>query len=100
MLYIRVELWPRGDRSRSKVLGEAVIANVGGTATVGNYAANLSRRGGFKARKEDDGTFRVTLPRSSSIWKQTTVEGFKRRRFGPWDLLYRVLKSVVGDRNA
>lgn len=30
-------MWPGGDRKRARLLGEAEIANVGGTAEVGDY---------------------------------------------------------------
>jgi hypothetical protein len=48
MLYLRIELWPKGQRDKSRLLHEAVIANDGtGNANRGNYKAHLSRKGGF-----------------------------------------------------
>ena len=99
MIYIRIELWPMGSRSRSQVLGEAKIANVGGDEFVGNYVADLSKKGGFKARPKikgylDPEAVRVMLPRESSVWKQVNVEGFRRKRLGVWHLLFRVLEAA------
>ncbi len=82
MIVIRMELWPRGDRSRAKHLGTATIANVGGSQSVGNYRAELSTRG--------------NNPRP---WRSGSVTGFPRLRLGAWDLLFRALQAIVGDRN-
>lgn len=80
MLHVTIELWPHGDRSRAKVLGTADIANVGGTLDRGNYFARVNGQGGRK-------------------WKATRIAGFPRNRLLAWDLLYRVLREVVGERN-
>ncbi len=42
MIYVRIELWPRGDRARARLLTEAVIANVGGAGGHANYDVRLS----------------------------------------------------------
>lgn len=64
-------------------LGTAIIANDGqGTQTSGNYTAVLTRRG--------------TRDR---VWKRGRVIGFPRKRLGGWDLLYRALREIVGERN-
>lgn len=105
MLYIRIELWPRGDRSKAKVLGEATIANVGGSEQRGSYKARLSKANGFRCRamrpntSRDLEVARVTGPLEGSVWKETAVRDFPRKRLGPWDLLYRVLQAAIGFRN-
>jgi hypothetical protein len=86
MLVIRIEEWPYGDESRKKDLGVAHIANdVSGTLSSGNYWFKL-----FKSPE---------YAKSPGIWKKGNVYNFPRKRLGPWDLLYRVLKEGVGDRN-
>lgn len=42
MLYVRVEIWPYGDRSRARLLQEMTIANVGGDYERGNYLVQAS----------------------------------------------------------
>lgn len=77
----QIELWPGGDERRKRTLGTGTITNVGtGTLTQGNYFAD----------------FRDAAGRT---WKHTTVAGFPRKRLLGWDLLYRVLKNLVGFRN-
>ncbi len=89
MIYVRIEMHPRGDKSRARLLGEMHIANDGtGTETTGNYMAILTRA----LSKSSEGN-RVRA------WKQARVAGFPRKRLGPYDLLYRVLKATVGTRN-
>lgn len=82
MIYVRVELWPRGDRSRARVLGEAEIANDGrGTVARGDYVVRLLKWGVGRR-----------------TWRTGRVEGFARKSLGPWDLLFRSLAACVGDR--
>lgn len=81
MLYIRIEMWPRGNKAASRVLGEAEIANVGGTQEVGDYVVRLIKWG------------------SKQTWRTGEVKNFPRRHLGPWDLLFRSLGSVIQDRN-
>jgi len=84
-----MEMWPRGAREHSRLLGEAFIINTGGTATHGKYRAYLSK---FKGIKNPH------APESVEVWKRTRLEGFPRKRLGPWDLLFRVLDLCVGTR--
>ena len=120
MIYLRVELWPKGDRSRATLLGEATIENTGGTKTKANYRARISKKRGFKPAKKpkpakgdpglvevlnlvtqtkDAEVLRVCRPASSSVWKETVVEAFPRSVRGVWDLLHRTLIGCVGGRN-
>ena len=104
MLYIRIELWRKGNRHNSRLLSEATISNIGGDARTGHYMAVLSKFGGFKRRQTmregtDEETHRIALPLASSVWKRGRVGPFDRKLRGSWDLLYRALRDVVGYRN-
>ncbi len=82
MLVIKAYIWPYGDKSKEKHLYTINIGNDGtGTPTRGNYRAALSRKG------------------AKSVWKSCEVKNFPRKKLGVYDLLYRVLKKVVGNRN-
>ena len=89
MIYIRIEMWPHGERALARLLGEAVIANSGGTKEVGVYTAFLSKFKGFSD---------PSIPKKSETWKFVSIKGFKRLRGGPWDLLLLVLAAAIGKR--
>lgn len=83
MIVVRVELWPFGDKTRARHLGTAVIANDGtGDPQTGNYWVKLYGKG-----------------EKRRLWRETVVADFPRKRLLVWDLLYRALKNVVGERN-
>ena len=82
MIRITIELLPRGDEALKRHLGTITIANTGGTPTRGNYRARLSKRG-----------------RPNQVWKEGQITNFPRKRLGAYDLLYRALAAVVGERN-
>lgn len=88
MIYVRVELWPRGDQAKAKVVGEATIANVGGTIEVGEYEAALLKWKADETAHQD--------PTKAPVWKRMMVGGHRRLTRGPWDLLFRVLSAAVG----
>lgn len=79
---IRAELWKKGDPTNKTLLGVAYIKNSGGSGTVGEYLYQITKIGSEQTN-----------------WKTGTIKGFPRKRFGVWDLLYRALKEIVGDRN-
>ena len=84
MLRVTVELLPHGMEANKRVLGVATITNDGtGNEAIGNYRA----------------TFSKWAPQQDKPWKTGRVEGFHRNLRGPWDLLFRALRSAVGDRN-
>lgn len=91
MIYVRVELWPKGDRSRPRPLGEAVIENIGGDEKHGNYRIDISKPVGFA---------NPTRPAAAECWKRGELTGFPRksRGFGAWDLLLMLLGTVLIDR--
>jgi hypothetical protein len=89
MLYLRIELWPKGQRDKSRLLHEAVIANDGtGNANRGNYKAHLSRKGGFGKGSN--------LPKMdcSNIWKSFEVKSFHRKVKNSWHLLKNILEQM------
>jgi len=89
MLYIRVELWPFGDKSRATLLGEGRIGNVGLSATpptsisgpLYNYHATFSQ--------PDDGRAYVRWPEV-----QVTIQDFPRERYSAFDLLLWALQHA------
>lgn len=90
MIYVRVELWPKGDRSRPRLLGEGVIENVGGDKKLGTYRMSISKPAGVAD---------PTQPRASECWKQDGLAGFARQsKLGAWDLLLLMLAKLLWDR--
>lgn len=83
MIRVTVELISAVDESRSRVLGIAEIANVGGDAERGDYDVRLSK----------------WAPKTAQTWKKGTVTGFDRVNRGAWDLLFLALRACVGTRN-
>jgi hypothetical protein len=82
MVVITVELWPQGDPESKRCLGVAHISNDG-------------------TGKEASGSYDVTLftwGEMPKVWKKGRVEGFDRKKRGPWDLLLLALLDAVGDR--
>jgi len=72
----------------TELLGIAEICNDGnGSQSIGHYVAKLGKRG------------RPVLQDGRQIWRHGRVLNFPRLRLGAWDLLYRCLRSAVGDRN-
>lgn len=82
MVYVRIELWPRGYKENAKLLGEAFIANdCSGSATRGNYTTRLVNSQG-------------------RLFRAGAVKNFPRKRLNAFDLLFRALRETVGSRNA
>jgi hypothetical protein len=81
MLVVRIELWPGGCEARKRTLATGTITNLGtGSNTCGNYFADLRDAAGRS-------------------WRHGTVTDFPRNRLLAWDLLFRVLKNLVSNRN-
>lgn len=92
MLRITIDLIPHGDSSRTETIGCIYIANDGsGDLNTGYYNSVLTLRRAAKRA--------VTALGAKDIWKRARVEGFPRKRLGPYDLLYRILHAAVGSRN-
>ena len=83
MIRVTVEMIPFGDEAQKHTIAVGNIWNTGtGDSSTGNYKFNISRR---------------NQPRI--IWKFGDISDFPRKKLNAWDLLYRVLKEAVGDRN-
>lgn len=91
MIVIKVELWKGGDPTRVEDLGSARITNTGDTSS--NTAGAI---GDYRVELLTGARYSRTPGR---IWKFGTVTGFPRQGLGPWDLLYRALRDLVGYRN-
>ena len=79
MIRITIELCPRGDTKNTKLLGTAIISNDGtGTDQIGNY--------------------NITLNKGGKFLKKGRLEGFPRKKFGVWDLLFDCLMSTFWKR--
>lgn len=87
MVFVRVELWPKGNREEALVLGEATIANTGGTKQRGNYRVFLSRR--HKAFEDP------LRPKLAEVWRTFELKDFPRLSLTAWDLLSRALKGAL-----
>lgn len=94
MIIVKIERWPDdadpADPGSAQVrrtdIARAVIRNDhSGSHDLGNYDVQLYD------------------PPAYNPWAGTTlstrVEGFPRRALGAWDLLYRVLRDLVAERN-
>ena len=83
MLRITIELVPWGIEDKKRTIGIAEIYNDGtGTSTTGNYGVRVFKRGS-----------------NGVIWKTGKVWGFPRKKLLAWDLLYRALHNIIGERN-
>lgn len=86
MVVIKIELWPLGNETKATELCRAHIINdCTGTTNIGNYIVRLMKR-----------------KNTAEIWRSGRIEGFPRLAesgLGEWDLLYRALRALVGDRN-
>lgn len=79
MIVVTAELWPGGDSSRARPIGKAFIVNNGTSSkgTVGNYQGRI-----FSAGQKP-----LTL-------REFHVKGFRRKKFGVWYLLGRILQTA------
>lgn len=99
MIVIKVELWPMGDSSRAKTLGTARIANIGGDITKGNYECVLCDSIELPEDDIEKYKFLFYSKGNKRIWKECEIKDFPRKRLLVWDLLYRGLKKIIGERN-
>lgn len=82
MLRITIEFLPRGSEVNKQVLGVAEVWNDGsGNSEVGNYKARILKKG-----------------QSTQTWKGGSIQGFRRNKFGPWDLLALCLLAALGEK--
>ena len=94
MLVVRIELWPRGDRSLARTLGIAKLTNVGGDRSRGNYQVQLFGAGSSRRKTAlPDEPWKSQAPR-----QQGYVDGFARQSRNAWDLLLEGLLVAMADR--
>ena len=87
MVKVTIELCPYGSEENKEVLGTIYISNDGtGTRQNGNYNVKI----------DNEHIKRKTGIEVEHLYR---VENFPRLNLGAYDLLYRALKAVVGDRN-
>lgn len=90
-VYVRVELWPQGDRSKAKLLQEAIIANVGGTGTHGDYAVRVSHSTTFKG----DGFANPIRPTPPEVWREGRITRHARN-LSPFHLVCKAVGRAIG----
>jgi hypothetical protein len=44
-------------------------------------------------------TYIITKRRDKGVWKAGRIEGHAFKKRGLWDLVFRILRNVVGSRN-
>ena len=80
MLVVKIELHS-AVTGEIKTVATGTICNTGtGSPTQGNYRIDLRDAAG-------------------RLWKRGYIEGFPRKRLLAWDLMYRGLRKLVGNRN-
>jgi hypothetical protein len=81
MVYVRIELWPRGDKKKAKLLGQAFIANdATGTSTRGNYKA-------------------IMTDKRNRPFRAAIVKNFPRKVKNSFDLLKLILTASTSLRS-
>ena len=80
MLIVKIEL-------HSAVTGQVTTI---ATGTICNTGTGSPAQGNYRIELRDAVGRR---------WKSGRIEGFPRKRLLAWDLLYRALEKVVGNRN-
>ena len=100
MIRCTIELLPGGDVAKARPIGLVEIANVGGTPARGDYVVVLTKTPPFKgALKAAWRRGRMTPGHEDAEIMVGAVEGHHRTKRGSYDLLYRALRQLVGDRN-
>jgi hypothetical protein len=81
VIYVRIELWPRGDKKKAKLLGQAFIANdATGTPTRGNYKA-------------------IMTDKRNRPFRAAIVKNFPRKVKNSFDLLKLILTASTSLRS-
>ena len=104
MIVVKIEMWPKGDASKARVLSIATLARIGvakaavGVTRVGEraYTVRLLRDVEFGG---PDGSDPVAL-RAGTVWREGSVRGHTPGvgQRGTWDLLGGALKVLLGNR--
>ena len=101
MIYIRIEVWPGGNKVDAKLVSEMVVGNVGKYTEDGEYEVKISKPDGFKAEPyklnsmTQTGRHRERLldPLPSSVLARLELR-HKRSR-GIWQLLRKVFGKLA-----
>lgn len=110
MIVVKIYMWPFGDKSKERLLGQAAIDNRG-VAREDDPERNIvrgERRYGVRIFKGerfggpgDDVDVSGKQPKRT-VWKEGTVRGHRpragRRSRGEWDLVGGALKVLLGNR--
>lgn len=92
MIVVRVELHSAVD-GRTEELGCVVIANVGGTRTMGNYDA-VALRKGREARTRAECALAVSGREEGPVTRRARVEGHPRLAQSVWSLVAKALRGM------
>lgn len=84
MVVIQVQMWPRGDRSRAYSLGTLTLALDPATKPTDTRRSY---------------SWRITKKNEKGTWKSGHIGDHNPARRGVWDLVYRILRDAVGNRN-
>ena len=81
MIVVRIEIWPKDDQEKARLLGVCSIANdLTGNLKHGNYDVRLSHAGKFRMKK--------------GIWKKGRV-GHHLRKLSPYHLVCKALQATL-----
>jgi len=84
MLTIKIEMWPKGDRSRACEIGRTYIFNTTSTNPRSNYAGAVCRRGVYEPHREA----------MSKATRKLEVFDYPRESLNVWCLVTRALLSA------
>jgi hypothetical protein len=79
MLVLKLEIWPKGDETKARVVGEATLSNVGGDELAGDYEFEIEETafGAMPARASKGHIYHHTRAR------------------GAWRLVHRMLSYFL-----
>ncbi len=83
MIVIKVELWPFGYEEKKRELGRMHIANVGGSATRGDYKVKVMRKGTER-----------------TVQREGEVTNYPRQSYSVWRLVQRALRSAFPEEKS
>lgn len=93
MIRCTIEMIPKGDESRKRVMGLIEIANIGGTDKMGNYTVRLFKTPPFSgALVKSWKSGRLPVEGDDAPIVAGEVIGLHRERRGVYDLLFRALR--------
>lgn len=84
MIVLIAQMWPKGDASSAYEIGRAYVANVGGTATRGDYQVAVCRRG-------SDAVPAPINPTGPKATRSGEIRSYPRLAYNQWRLQIRAL---------